>query len=312
MRICMLCSAMVVAGACGQPDGETKPRPRAPLGQAKPAASVASSAGTFSAAQYKARLAQLRQLAAAKAPDTEFHYVVQKPFIVIGDERASLVEQRALRTVKWAVDRLKQAYFSRDPKTILSVWLFRDKASYRKHTRALFGDTPDTPYGYYSSSHKALIMNIATGGGTLVHEIVHPFIESNFPTCPSWFNEGLGSLYEQSSSRAGHIVGLTNWRLAGLQRAIRAGKVPSFRTLTATTSNQFYNADPGTNYAQSRYLLYYLQEHKLLRRFYRQFVANAKADPTGYATLQKVLDRSDLAAFKRDWEQYVLGLRFGG
>ena len=24
-------------------------------------------------------------------------------------------------------------------------------------------------------------MNISTGGGTLVHEIVHPFIEANFP-----------------------------------------------------------------------------------------------------------------------------------
>ena len=35
-------------------------------------------------------------------------------------------------------------------------------------------------------------MNISTGGGTLVHEIVHPFIEANFPACPPWLNEGLG------------------------------------------------------------------------------------------------------------------------
>ena len=46
-------------------------------------------------------------------------------------------------------------------------------------------------------------MNIATGGGTLVHEIVHPFVEANFPGCPTWFNEGLGSLYEQSAERKG-------------------------------------------------------------------------------------------------------------
>ena len=49
-------------------------------------------------------------------------------------------------------------------------------------------------------------MNISTGGGTLVHEIVHPFIQSNFPNCPSWFNEGLGSLYEQCRERNGKIV----------------------------------------------------------------------------------------------------------
>ena len=46
------------------------------------------------------------------------------------------------------------------------------------------------------------IMNIATGGGTLVHEIVHPYVEANFPGCPAWFNEGLGSLYEACGGEA--------------------------------------------------------------------------------------------------------------
>ena len=50
-------------------------------------------------------------------------------------------------------------------------------------------------------------MNISTGGGTLVHEIVHPFVAANFPNCPAWFNEGLGSLYEQSGEVNGAIHG---------------------------------------------------------------------------------------------------------
>ena len=49
------------------------------------------------------------------------------------------------------------------------------------HALELFGDEPETPYGYFSAEHQALIMNIATGGGTLVHEIVHPFMEANVP-----------------------------------------------------------------------------------------------------------------------------------
>ena len=32
----------------------------------------------------------------------------------------------------------------------------------------------------------------------LVHEMVHPFMDADFPACPAWFNEGLASLYEQS------------------------------------------------------------------------------------------------------------------
>jgi len=239
-----------------------------------------------------------------------FTIVVEPPFVVLGDEAPAMVRKRAASTVRWAVERLKRAYFAKDPDRILNIWLFRDDRSYRHHARAFFGEDPSTPYGYYSDRHRALVMNISTGGGTLVHEIVHPFVEANFPECPAWFNEGLGSLYEQSSSRDGEIVGLTNWRLAGLQRAIAAGVVPSFRTLTATTSHQFYEQDPGTNYAQARYLVYYLQERGLVRRYYRQFYAHRRADPTGYLTLQRVLGTRDMKAFQQQWETYVTKLRF--
>jgi peptidase C39-like protein len=249
-------------------------------------------------------------LALKKRVPKGFTVIVQKPFVVIGDEPAAVVRRRAEQTVKWAVLRLKKEYFTKDPDAILDIWLFKDKASYRKHTKEIFNDNPGTPFGYYSSSHKALIMNIATGGGTLVHEIVHPFVASNFPECPSWFNEGLGSLYEQSSSRGGRIVGLTNWRLAGLQKAIKAGTVPSFKTLTSTTTRQFYNEDKGTNYGQVRYLCYYLQEKGLLKKYYHAFYKARKIDPTGYATLKTVLGIEDMDAFKTKWEKYVLKLRF--
>lgn len=240
-----------------------------------------------------------------------FTVKVASPFVVAGDDAPELVEQRAQSTVRWAVDRLKAAYFAHDPKAIIDVFLFKDESSYRQNAWELFRDKPDTPYGYYSSDDRAMVMNIATGGGTLVHEIVHPFIEANFPSCPSWFNEGLGSLYEQSAERGGRIVGLTNWRLAGLQKAIEKNRVPSFETLTHTTRHDFYERDPGTNYAQARYLLYYLQEHGLLRRYYKAFFKARKSDPTGYATLKATLRASDMAAFKTKWERYVLDLRFG-
>ncbi len=241
-----------------------------------------------------------------------FTVVVEPPFVVIGDSAPDQVRRQAAGTVRWSVERLKKDFFTRDPDQILEVWLFKGDRSYRKYARELFGDDPDTPYGYYSSSDHALVMNIATGGGTLVHEIVHPFVEANFPDCPAWFNEGLGSLYEQSGSRDGHIIGYTNWRLAGLQRAIRAAEVPSFATLTATTTDQFYNHDPGSNYAQARYLLYYLQEKGLLVDYYRQFLAHHRTDPTGYQTLKKLLGRDDagMAAFEKEWRRYVLRLRY--
>jgi hypothetical protein len=254
---------------------------------------------------FRLHLAQL-----AKQVPGGFTVVSQPPFVVLGDESPEVVHRHAKQTVKWAVDKLKQDYFKRDPQDIIDIWLFRDNGSYTNYAHRLFGDTPTTRFGYYSASHHALIMNIATGGGTLVHEIVHSFMRANFPDCPAWFDEGLASLYEASAEKNGHIQGLINWRFKGLEKAIKEGRTISFQQLTAMTGGEFYGGDSySQHYAQARYLCYYLQEKGLLVIFYRQFVAAAQDDPTGYATLKRVLGESDMQAFKKKWEQFVLGLR---
>ena len=161
----------------------------------------------------------------------EFTVVIEKPFVVIGDGPAKNVKRWATGTIRWAVAQVKNEYFKNDPDHIINIWLFKDKESYEANTKKLFGSVPSTPYGYYSPSDKVLVMNISTGGGTLVHEIVHPFMAANFEACPSWFNEGLASLYEQSSEKDGRIVGLTNWRLRGLQLAIKDGLLGSFERI---------------------------------------------------------------------------------
>ncbi len=261
-------------------------------------------------ADYAQRVMALKKKLAAELGEHDFTFVVEPPFVVIGDEPPGVVRRRAAKTVKWAATKLKQAYFSKDPERILDIWLFADEDSYEKHCEELFGEEPGTPFGYYSDTHHALIMNIATGGGTLVHEIVHPYVEANFPECPAWFNEGLGSLYEQCGERGGEIVGFTNWRLAGLQNAIRKGDLPSFEKLMSTTSHQFYNHDRGTNYAHARYLLYYLQQEGKLRKYYKAFYAARGSDPTGVETLKEILEEDDLAAFQKEWEAWVLKLEF--
>lgn len=261
---------------------------------------------SFTAADYARHVAGLKK----KLPASGFTVVVQAPFVVIGDEAPEVVRRRAENTVKWAVDKLKASFFQKDPTEILDIWLFKDKTSYEKHCRAIFHREPDTPYGFFSDKDRALVMNIATGGGTLVHEIVHPFVAANFPNCPAWFNEGLGSLYEQSGEENGRIHGYTNWRLPGLQSAIGKKRVPSIAKLCATTDRQFYEEDKGTNYAQARYLCYYLQQQGLLEEYYRRFRSNCAKDPTGYQTLQDILGQPDMDAFQKQWEAFVLKLRF--
>jgi hypothetical protein len=55
---------------------------------------------------------------------------------------------------------------------------------------------------------------------------------------------------------------------------------------------------------------YYLQQHNLLGKYYREFLANREKDPTGYETLKKVLGEEDMAAFKSRWEAETMKLHF--
>jgi hypothetical protein len=300
------CSFLLVLLTLDCASSPATPKSQAAVAAVKSTAVVfpAEAGGSFSKEEFDRHIAELKK----RLPSSDFTIVVEPPFVVVGDEPAETVKQRADETIQWAVEKLKQDFFSEDPKEILDIWLFKDAASYEKHTRQLFNDQPGTPYGYYSHENKALIMNISTGGGTLVHEIVHPFMEANFPACPPWLNEGLGSLYEQCGEQDGHIYGFVNWRLPGLQKAIKNDQLPAFKTLMAMDRNTFYGDRTGVNYAQSRYLCYYLQEKGLLVKFYKQFRAAQKNDPSGFYTLRAILGGPDMNQFQKRWEKFALDL----
>lgn len=231
------------------------------------------------------------------------------PFTVAGDLSAEELARIRTGTIRWAYERLGRDFFDAVPfRKPLTIYLFRDAASYRAHARKLFGEEPGTPFGYYTARHRALVMNIATGGGTLVHEMVHPMLENDFPGVPSWFNEGLASLFEQCAERDGRITGLVNWRLEGLRSALASGRLGSLDALMRTSREQFYGARSGDNYAQARYLLYWLQEQGLLQAYYRRFRDGADRDPTGREALKAVLGEGELDAIERRWRAFVSGL----
>jgi hypothetical protein len=231
--------------------------------------------------------------------------MIEGPFVVVGDESPARVKQRA-SFMRWVLRLIEQDFFKQQPDKVIEVWLFRNEKTYRRGAKKFFDDEPETPYGYYSTADDALVMNIGPGAGTLSHELVHPYMEANFPDGPSWFNEGLASLYEQPRERDGHMWGTTNWRLPGLQQMIKKKRLPSLNALMSTTRDGFYDA-PYDAYAYARFLCQYLQDHGKLREFYARFVADTK-DRTGVAALETVLGK-DLATFQPEFEKWAMSLR---
>ena len=193
----------------------------------------------------------------------------------------------------------------------VKVYLFKDKDSYELWNKKLFGKLPSTPYGFYSRTSRALVMNIGTGGGTLLHEMVHAMAEADFPEIPAWLNEGIGSLFEASGPGArGRVQGLTNWRLPGLQRAIRERNQPLFQKLLSMDDDEFYGANSGLNYAAARYLMMFLQQHGKLETFYTR--VRDKSDPSPQDTLRFCFDNKlTLKEIETNCYNWVRTLTFG-
>lgn len=116
----------------------------------------------------------------------------EPPFVVVGDLAPAAMQHQSEGTVRWAATLLKRDFFTRDPAEVLEVWLFKDADSYESHTRKLFGIRPTTPYGFYSSEHKALIMNISTGGRDSGARDRSPLRGGQFPRLPGLAQRGVG------------------------------------------------------------------------------------------------------------------------
>jgi hypothetical protein len=239
-----------------------------------------------------------------------FHYTTAGPFVIAGDGSAAQLARYREGTVLAATRALQSTYFDKHPGDPVLVLLFERPEPYKRLAKKWFGDDDVPHFGFFRRSDRVMLMNVGTGTGTLVHEMVHALLAPDFPDAPDWFNEGLASLYEQCSLGTDTITGHENWRLPGLQQSIRE---KTLRPLSEMIQDpRFYDeALVGINYAQARYLMFYLQQKGLLRDYYRKFRDGVKDDPTGIKTLKQVLKTDDVDALDKSWRKWVMTLRFG-
>src|ERR1044071_9184545 len=84
---------------CARPKIDSKPAP---------AALQVSTAAPSTASPLEKHLAELKK----RLPSKDFSIVVEHPFVVVGDEPKSVVQEQSEETVRWAVDRLKKDLFT--------------------------------------------------------------------------------------------------------------------------------------------------------------------------------------------------------
>jgi hypothetical protein len=193
------------------------------------------------------------------------------------------------------------------------VYLFKDGDSYNSWNRKIFGEKPASYFGYFSRAHNSLVMNIGTGGGTLVHEMVHAMAEADFPSIPAWLNEGLGSLYEACSTQPdGKVIGVVNWRLKGLQEDLKNNSATQLDALIGMSDTDFYSDErKGSNYAAARYFMQWMQDQGKLEAFYMRIRDKKDAGPK--ESLLKVFGgKMTLAEIQTKVFEWVKTLRVRG
>lgn len=239
----------------------------------------------------------------------ECQIIVREPFVIAGDMSADALDKWYMQTIGPAARAMARSYFPTLPDKPITVLLFSGEERYAHYARSLFGEEGISIYGYYKRGSRVLVMNIGTGGGTLVHELTHALIDFDLPEMPDWLNEGLASLHEQCHIREDEsgIDGLENWRLAGLQDAIARGRLRSLESLIG--DNDFRDSDMGINYAQARYFALYLQRQSLLEDFVRRFRHNRHDDPLAIETVLATFPGRSWREIDEAFQKWALELK---
>jgi hypothetical protein len=240
------------------------------------------SCSAYSATPEELRAAALKIELGQSTPVT-----IHGPFAIAGD--ISPEELREAISLLDRVDEAMQRQFGMKPLAgPYRLYLFKDDDSYRAYCREHLGLEPVSPYGFFVEDR--LVMNYGTGSGTLVHELTHAYLSENLREVPAWFNEGLASLYERSTAEGGEIRGYPNWRLPVLQAAIARGETVPLATLLSLPASRFQQDEKrGLYYAESRYLVYYLQEEGRLIALFQALKERRLADdPDGAKALAQV------------------------
>lgn len=233
------------------------------------------------------------------------HVAVYPPFVLAGDLSPEQLTNWYENTIGPASRSMARSYFRVSPDEPITVLLFSGEHSYDRYAQTLFGDGQVSIYGYYKRGQRVLIMNAATGAGTIVHELTHALADFDCPQIPDWFNEGLASLHEQCRIRSDEtgIDGLENWRLPILQRAIQEKRIRSLESLI--TADDFRMHDIGLNYAQARYLCLWLQRQGLLEEYFDRWRTNQASDPLGAESLAAMFPDKTWPEIDREFQAWV-------
>ena len=260
----------------------------------------------------QADLAARRADLATRYTDATPSSVVERVFLVsTPGSKGRALERRAVDLSRRALAAYFGGRFQTRPSRAVSVFVFGRGESYERFCQERWATQCPSRLGFYDDVERAVVVNVEPGMGTLVHELVHPVLDDDFPGAPHWLHEGIASLYEHSAfGRPGEIRGLVNFRLPVLTQALSASETErraSLAALVELTDAAFHDEHEALHYALARYACQWLEAEGLLWPLYRELRANAAGESVTQ-TFARVVGRTPAEA-DVPFRQWVLSLK---
>ena len=232
--------------------------------------------------------------------------LVRAPFVIQSDLPATELAKLHAESIQPLAEALWRTYFDRQPEEPLVLLLCSNESLYRDLAQQFDGYDPIAYDGYFQRGERRLMLNLASGEGTLAHELCHALAAVDAPHLPEWFDEGLAALHEQIRFSDDRLLvwGEPNWRCRIVQNALAAGSLPRIADFVSRES--FRGDDEGLNYAFARSLCLFLQERGLLAHYVRKLRCGPPDSSRGLVPLQRLLGVATPAAVDTAFQNWLL------
>ncbi|MDH5682047.1 MAG: hypothetical protein OEZ36_10695 [Spirochaetota bacterium] len=191
---------------------------------------------------------------------TKFKVISTKDFYI-----AYICSKRSINWLKMYLDEFyRQVYPKYFVKQVEKPW----KIVYFANKTQFTAKTGSEAYGYYSPRDRTLYTYCNSGHGTLWHEMMHGFMDSNTDRdIHQWFSEGLASFYEMAFLRGGKVSeGWTNWRMPALKEAIKSGQFTHIKEFMMDEEMK-----ESFGYAEARFLFCYMWMKNIIVPFVKGY-----------------------------------------
>jgi hypothetical protein len=236
-----------------------------------------------------------------------FQLVVRAPFVLAGDMPTARLVRLHDEIIAPVSRALQMTYFEHKPNQPIKIVVCATEERFHQLARDWDGHHDGAYHGYYQRDKRRILLDLGVGNGSLAHELTHALTQCDCEDLPEWFDEGLAALHEDAafSVLEKGLVGLPNWRCRITQQAFQSGQLLSFDDFVRPM--EFRTGNVEIRYAMARSVCLFLQEQRLLAKFYKELRVRDQRDVSGSGTLCRVLQVDDISEAERRFQQWLQG-----